>query len=153
MSSVFPETSIANLPDIRDTTPPKYLTTPDLLVKVKEFVMKWLESDDEDARIDFKMESDIGIRTHLCFERYVINAKLCSNSWEEIHIASSPLWPETYALSKRTYCDNRCKHIPRNEIISSTSRLHECNFDPVVIEADRIVNDARSQDASDYNGC
>jgi hypothetical protein len=107
---------------------------------MKISIMEWLAGDINNYRIDYKLDYSDQSSVQVCFERFVINARTCSNSWEEIHIASSCMWPETYALTKRKYCDNHSMHKPRNEVISELSFFHECLLDPVVREVARTVN-------------
>lgn len=135
-----PETTMPKLPDIREFNPPKYKVTQELMASMKTSIMEWLAGDINMNRIDFKLSFDDSTSSSVLFQRFVINARTCSNSWEEIHIASSCMWPETYALTKRGYCDNNSVHKPRNEVTSETAFFHECQLNPWVREAARVLN-------------
>ena len=141
MINPIPETSVPYFPDIREMAPPKYVVSPELMAEMKMKIMEWLNGDINDYRVDFKLETEDvnGFPVYVCFERYVANLRSCNNSWEEVHVASSCMWPETYAVTKRVYCDNRCVHKPKNEVTSELSFFHESGLKPLIREVSRIV--------------
>ena len=138
MDSNAPITIIPQMPDLRDMTPPRAIVTDECLLKARAMVTEWLANKDEDS-MEVLCEGG-GDYPHLYyFFRYVINARECSNSWSEVHVAVCCLWPETYAVNRRTVCDNHSCHDPRNGIDSEKERFHDCNLDPIVLEAARVV--------------